>query len=148
MNIKTAFFIINLRVWRHSVRSRWVCTRSEVSSRACVTFRNHNEYAWGQRLEFFVRSQNVIEGQHAQEFTSDLIQTHRDLTGWRHKQIDFKSVLIFLDSAQVHFCSAYTNSHWAIIDCHTPVILQLGEDKILIYLSKREFWPNTSYVLI
>ena len=28
------------------------------------------------------------------------------------------------------------------------MILQLGEDKILIYLSKREFWPNTSDFLI
>ena len=42
----------------------------------------------------------------------------------------------------------FKNSHWVIIDCHTPVILQLGEDKILIYLIKTECWPNTSYSLI
>ena len=63
-------------------------------------------------------------------------------------QINFESVWIFIDLAQLHFCLAYKNSHWAIIDCHTPVILQLEENKILIYLSKREFCPNTSYFLI
>ena len=55
-------FEINLRVWRHSVRSRWVCMKSEVSSRACVTFRRYDEYAWGQRLGYFVRGQNAIGG--------------------------------------------------------------------------------------
>ena len=50
-----------LRVWRHPVRSQWVCMRSEVSFGACMTFRSHNEYAWGQKLGFFVRGQNAIE---------------------------------------------------------------------------------------
>ena len=76
------------------------------------------------------------------------MQTNCDLTWWRHNQINFESVWIFIDLAQLHFCLAYKNSHLAIIDCHTPVILQLGEDKILIYLSKRKFWPNTPYFLI
>ena len=76
------------------------------------------------------------------------MQTNRDLTGWHHSQINFESVWIFIDVAQLHFCLAYENNHWAFIACHTPVILQLGEDKILIYLSKREVWPNTSYFSI
>ena len=76
------------------------------------------------------------------------MRTNRDLTGWRHSPINFESVWIFIDLAQLHFCLAYKNSHWAIIDCHAQVILQLGEDKILSYVSKREFWPNTSYFLI
>ena len=76
------------------------------------------------------------------------MQTNRDLTGWRHSQINFESVWIFIDLAQLQFCLACKNSHWAIIDCHTPVILQLGEDKILIYLIEIEFWPITSYFLI
>ena len=72
---------------------------------------------------------------------------------WPHRmtsnpQINFKAVLIFIDLAQLYFCLAYRNSHWAFIDCHTPVTLQLGEDKILIYPIKIEFWPNTSYFLI
>ena len=67
-----------------------------------------------------------------------------------HPQINFKAVLIFIDLAQLHFCLDYKNSHRVIIDCHTPVILQLGEDSMLIYLIKREFWPNrpTSHFLI
>ena len=55
-------FKICLRVWCHPVRSQWVCIRSEVSSGACLTFRSHDEYAWGQRLGFFIRGQNAIEG--------------------------------------------------------------------------------------
>ena len=89
-----------------------------------------------------------LEVTHAQELTSDLMQTNRDLTGWSQSQINLESVWIFIGLAQLHFCLAYKNSHWAIIDCHTPVILQPGEDKILFYVSKREFWPNTSYFLI
>ena len=73
------------------------------------------------------------------------MQINRDLTGWHHSQINFKSVWIFIDLVQLHICLVYKSSHWAIIDCHTPVILQLGDDNILIYLTKREFWPNTSY---
>ena len=98
--------------------------------------------------DFSLEVKTHLEVTHAQELTYDLMQTNCDLTGWHHSQINLESVWIFIDLAQLHFCLAYKNSHWAIIDCHTPVILQLGEDKILIYLSKREFWPNTSYLLI
>ena len=56
--------------------------------------------------------------------------------------------MTFIDLAQLHFCLAYKNSHWAIIDRHTQVILQLGEDKILIYLINIEFRQNTSYFWI
>ena len=109
-----------------------------------VTMNMHEVRGWDFSLE--VKMQLKVT--HAQELTSDLMQTHRDLTGWRHSQINFKSVLIFIDLAQLHFCLAHKNSHWTLIDCRTPVILQLGEDKILIYLIKIEFWPNTSYFVI
>ena len=56
--------------------------------------------------------------------------------------------MIFIDLAQLQFCLAYKNSHWAFIDSHTPVILELKENKKLIYLIKIEFWPNASYFLI
>ena len=102
------------------------------------TMNMHEVRGWDFSLE--VKTQ--LELTHAQQLTSDLMQTNRDLTGWRHSQINFESVWIFIHLAQLHFCLAYKNSHWAIIGCHTPVILQLGEDKILIYLSKREFWPK------
>ena len=98
--------------------------------------------------DFSLEVKTQLKITHAQELTSDLMQTHHDLTAWRHSQINFKSVLIFIDLAQLHFCLAYKNSHWAIIDCHTPVILQLGEDQTLIYLIKREFWSSTSYFWI
>ena len=133
-----------------------------------VILQSHDEYAWGQRSvpghvwpsEVTVNMHEVrgwdillevkmqLKVTHAQELTSDLIKTHRDLTGWHHRQINFKSVFILIDLAQLHFCLTYQNSQWAIIDCHTPVILQLGEDKILIYLIKRECWPNNSYFII
>ena len=108
------------------------------------TINIHEVRGW----DFSLEVKRQLEVTHAQELTSDLMQTNLDLTWWRHSQINFESVWIFIDLAQLHFCLAYKNSNWAIIDCHTPVILQLGEDKILFYLSKREFWPNTSYFLI
>ena len=86
------------------------------------TMNMHEVRGWDFSLE--VKTQ--LEVTHAHELTSDLMQTNRDLTGWRHRQINFESVLIFIDLAQLHFCLAYRNSHWAIIDCHTPVILQLA----------------------
>ena len=136
-------------LWRHPVRSRLVCMRSEVNSCACVT------------------SNCVLtSNKKSQPLTSCIIivssegHTCPGIDLWPHAyasrphrmtwnpQINFKAVLIFIDLAQLHFCLAYKNIHWAFIDCHTPVILQLGEDKILIYLIKIEFWPNTSYFLI
>ena len=117
----------------------------------------HDAYAWGQRSvpghvwpsedtmnmnevrgwDFSLQVKTQLEVTHAQELTSDLMHTNRDLTRWRHSQINFESVWIFIDLAQLHFCLAYKNSHWAIIDCHTPVILQLGKDKInILYVSK------------
>ena len=55
-------------------------------------------------------------------------------SSWPHRlmanlQINFKAVLIFNELAQLHFSLAYKNSHWAIIGCHTPVILQLGKKR-------------------
>ena len=52
----------------------------------------------------------------------------------------FQAVLIFIDLAQVHFCLAHKNSHWAciIIDYHTPLIFRLAEEKTLIYLIRRD----------
>ena len=85
---------------------------------------------------------------HVPELKSNLMHIHCDLTRWRHTQINFKPVLIFIGLAQLHFCFAHKNNYWVIIDCHTSVILHLGEDKILIYLIKTECWPNTSYFLI
>ena len=77
------------------------------------------------------------------------MNTHRNLKEWRQTlPINFKAVLIFIDLAQLHFCLAYKNSHWAFSDCHTPVILQMGEDKVVIYQIKIEFWQNNSYFLI
>ena len=67
---------------------------------------------------------------HASEMTSDLMQTHYDLTAWRHTQVNFKPDLVFIDLAQLVFCLAYELSRWGGIDCHTPVILQLSEDKL------------------
>ena len=46
----------------HPERSWWVRMRSEVNSRACVTFSDRNEYAWCQRLGYEVRGQYAIEG--------------------------------------------------------------------------------------
>ena len=62
-------------------------------------------------------------------------------------KINFKPDLVFIDLVQPEFCLAYKNSSWDSIDCHTPVILQLGDDKLSIYLMKRESWPNASYFL-
>ena len=88
--------------------------------------------------DFSLGVKTQLKVTHAPKLTSDLMQTHRDLIGRHHTQINFKAVLIFIDLAQLHFCLPYKNSHWIIIDCHTPVILQLVEDKILIYLIKSE----------
>ena len=110
-------------------KARWICTRSEVG-----IFRWRSKRNWRSHMH--------------KNWPLTLMQTHRVLTGWRHSQINFKSVLIFIDLAQLHFCLDHKTSHWAFIDRHTPVILQLGEDKILSYLSKREFWANTSYFLM
>ena len=105
----------------------------------------HDEYAWGQRsipehvwpsevkmnmhevrgLDFSLEVKMQLKVTHVPELTPDLMQTHCDLTGWCHTQINFKFVLIFIDLAQLHFCLAYKNSHWAIIYCLTSVILQL-----------------------
>ena len=44
-----------------------------------------------------------LEVTRAQELTADLMQTNRDLTGWRHSQINFESVWIFIDLAKCIF---------------------------------------------
>ena len=53
--------------------------KSEVNSRACVTFRGHNEYALGQRLGYEVRGQDAIKG-HTCHRIDDLIHVHCDFT--------------------------------------------------------------------
>ena len=85
---------------------------------------------------------------HAPELTADLMQTHHDLTAWRHTQINVKPDLVFIDLAQLFFCFLSAKIAWNGIDFHTPVILQLSKDKLSIYLMKRENWPNVSYILI
>ena len=70
------------------------------------------------------------------------MQTHYDLTAWRHTKINVKPDLVFIDLAQMDFSLAYKNSRWGGIDCHIPVILQLSEDKLSIHFMKRESWQN------
>ena len=48
-------------------------------------------------------------------------------------QINFKAVLLLMDTAKLHFCLAHKNSNRVIIDCYTPEILQLVEDKTFRY---------------
>ena len=132
-----------------------------------VVLWGHDEYSWGQRSipghvfpseatmnmhevrgwDFKLEVKMQLRFTHTPELTSGLMQTHCDLRGWCHTQMNFKPVLIFIDLAQLHFWLAYKNSQRVIIDCHTPVISQLGEDKVFIYLIKREYWPNTLYCL-
>ena len=149
MKIQTDSKLIWL--WRHPVRTRLVCMRSEVNSCTCVTSNcvlTSNKKSQPLTLCIFIVSS---EG-HTCPGT-DLWPHAYAL--WPHRmtsnpQINFKAVLIFVDLAQLHFwhCLAYKNSHWTFTNCDTPVILQMGDDKILIYLIKIEFWPNTSYFLI
>ena len=147
MKIQTDSKLIWL--WRHPVRSRLVCMRSKVNSFPCVTsycvLTSNEKYQPLTSCIFIVSSEG-----HTCPGTD--LWPHA-YASWPYRmtsnpQINFKAVLIFIDRAQLHFWLAYKNSHWAITDCHTTVILQLGEDKILIYLIKIEFWPNTSYFLI
>ena len=147
MKIKTDLKLTWL--WHHPVRSRWVCMRSEVIL----------VHVWPS-IAFWPLMKNPNLWPHA--YSSWLLKSHMcpetDLwphaySSWPHRmmsnpQINFEAVLIFIDLEQMHFCLAYKNSHWAIIDCHSPVNLQLGEDKILSFLSKIEFWTNTSYFSI
>ena len=42
--------------------------------------------------DFSLEVKRQLEVTHAQELTSDLMQTNRDLTGWRHSQINFEYV--------------------------------------------------------
>ena len=90
---------------------------------------DHDEYAWGKRSvpghvwpsevtmnmqevrgwDFSLEGKTQLKVTNAQELTSDLMLTHRDLTGWRHSQINFNSVLIFIDLAQLYFSLANKN---------------------------------------
>ena len=144
MKIQTDSKLIWL--WRHPVRSWLTCMRSEVNSCACVTSNcilTSNEKSQPLNSCIFI----VPSEGHTCPGTDRWPHAY---ASWPHRmmsnpQINFKAVLIFIDLAQLHFCLAYINSHWAFIDCHTPVILQLGEDKMLIYLIIIELWSNTSY---
>ena len=128
--------------------SQWVCLRSEVNSGAYATFNS-------------VLTSNLI----SQPLNSCIFivtcecYTCSGIDLWPHTHLlwplrvvshpkSISKLLIFVDLAQLHFCLTYKNSHRFIIDCHTPVTFQLGEDKILIYLIRRNNWQNTSYVLI
>ena len=136
-------------LWRHPVKSRLVCMRSEVNSCACVTSNcvlTSNEKSQPLTSCIFI----VSSAGHTCPGTDLWLHAY---ASWPHRmtsnpQINFKAVLTFTDLAQLQFCLASKNSHRVFIDCHAPVILQLGKDKILIYLIKIEFWPNTSCFLI
>ena len=135
-------------MWRHAVRSWWVCIRSEVNSGACVTF----DYILTSNIKsrpltlcaFIVTSRGLTSPQ------IDLWPQVHSLWPQRmtsHPQINFNAVLSFIDLAQLYFYLAHKNSHRVLIDCHTPVILQLVEDKLLTYVNKRECWTLPSYFL-
>ena len=85
-------FAMNLRVLRQSVRSRWICIRSEVSSGHVWHSEVMMNISWGQRLGFFVRGQNAIEWHTCPRIDlwphADSSWPHR----WRHSQINFNSV--------------------------------------------------------
>ena len=130
-------FGINLRVWRNSVRSWCVCMRSEVSSRARVTFRRHDEYSWGQGLGIFIKGPNAIEGHTCTRID---FWPHADQS-WPHRMtsqlnqfricVDFHwlGATAFLLGLQKQPLSY----DWLL---HTSD-LQLGEDKIHLYLIPR-----------
>ena len=141
-------FEINLAV-TSSCRSWLAYMRSEVNSYSCMT---SNYILTSNKKSQPLTSCIFIVSSEGHTCPGTDLWPHA-YTSWPHRmmsnpQINFKAVLIFIDLVQLHFCLAYKNMHWAFIDCHTPVILQLGEDKILIYLIKIEFWPNTTYFLI
>ena len=146
MKTKSGLTLIWVR--RHAVRSKWVCIRSEVNSEACVTFvyilTSNRKSRPLTSCAFILTSRG-----HTCPTIDLWLQVY---SSWPHRmmshpQINFKAVLSFIDLARLHFCSAHKSSHRVTIDCHTPVILQLGEDKLLKYLSKTECWPLPSYFL-
>ena len=101
-------FVINLTAWHHPVRSRWVCVKLEVNSGACLFFRGHGEYAWGQKFGYDIRGQDVIEGHTSPELTSDLMHTQRDLSGWHHTLKLIKAVLFdSLPGEGTHIAKGY-----------------------------------------
>ena len=109
--------------------------RSEVNSCACVT---SNCILTSNKKSQPLTSSTFIVSSEGHTCPGTDLWPH-GCASWPHRitsnpQMNFKAVLIFTDLAQLHFCLAYRNSHWAFIDCHTQVILQLGEDEILIYL--------------
>ena len=114
----------------------------------------YDEYVWGQRStlghvwpsevtmnmpevrgwDMMWKVKTQLKATHSPKLIFDLRHTHCDLSAWRHTLNNFKAALIFIDLAQLHFCMAHKNSLRVIIDCHTPVNLQLGEIQMLLYL--------------
>ena len=145
VNVKQNSLKFSFRVWPHTVRSRWVWW-SQKSIQGHVWPSEVKMYmyvvkGWDMTLE--VKTQLNVTN--APKMTSNLIPTHRDLIAWRHTLKLVSNCINFHWLGATSFFPAYKNSHQVIIDCHTPVVLQLGEDKMWIYLIKREFWskPHT-----
>ena len=91
----------------------------------------------------------LLKVMRALELTPDLIHTHRDRTEWRQTVKSISKLFWF--SLTWHNCIfawlTKIATHWLLTVTH-QWFCNWGKDKILIYLIKIEFWPNTSYFLI
>ena len=107
MEIKSA--LKSVRVWCHAVWSQWICMRSEVGlwcQMSRCNWKSHMPQNWP------LTSHAYSSWPHTLKFISKLI-------------------LIFTDLVQLHFCLAHKNSR-VLTDCHNPVILLMGEDKMFM----------------
>ena len=143
MKIKSGLTLI--WVWLHPVKSQWLFQRSEVKSRACVTF----NYTLTANTKSRPLRIHLNSGGHTCPKIDLLPHAY---SSWpcgmtSHLQNNFKAVLIFIDLAQLYFCLDHRNGHRVIIDCHTSGILQLEDDKLSNYLIKRECWLKPLYFL-
>ena len=102
---------------------------------------------WGQRSGFCVSGKVLLKVTQTPELTSDLLPIHYSLTGWRHTQSMSNTIWFSLTWCNCIF-AWLTKLATGLFLTVTPVILQLGDDKLLIYLIKSESWPNTPYFLI
>ena len=145
MKIKTDLKL--MWMWRHPVRSRWVCMRSEVKFMhlwPSIAFwpLTKNPNLWPFAYSSWIHSHMPWNW-----LLTSCILIMTSQNDVKHSN-QFQSCFDFHWPGATAFLLGSQNGHWALIDCHTPVILQLGKDKILIYLIKIEFWPNISYFLI
>ena len=133
MKIKTALQFIwgcDVILWGHDEYSWGKRSILERVRHSKVTVNMHEVKGWDFSLDVKIQ----LKVTHAPALTSDLIQSYRDLTGWRHTQINFRPVFIFIDLAQLQFYLACKNSQWVIIDWNTSVILQRVGDKMLKFI--------------